>query len=758
MSEFSVVGKSVTRLGVRELVTGEAKYSIDAKLPGMLHGKILRSPHPHARILSVDTSKAEKVPGVKAVVTSRDVSGVPQTVYSPQIPPLADGIVRYVGEPVAAVAAVDEYTATEALDLIKVEYEELPAVFAPEEAMKPGAPKIHNAENNIGIRCGLTRGDSEKGFAEADFIAEGRFITPPQNHVCMEPANCMASFDASGRLTIHSQQTSIFWARSDVARVMNMQENQVRVIQSPTAGGHFGSGNSTPRRHFIASFLAKKTLRPVKIVNTREEEFISVYPMMPVVLEMKIGVKKDGTLIAKQTKVIGDSGAYFSVIALSMLSVAMMRHESLYRFNNVKTEAFLVFTNRVPTCSMRGFGNQTGHFALESLMDQLAEGIDMDPAEIRLKNAIKTGDTSIHGWVIRSGGLTECIQKSVKSADWKRKRTAGKSEGTKKRGIGMGSAIHVAGMKIADQSWGCGALVKINDDGTANLLLGEGDCGQGARTVLAQICAEELGIPYEHVWASLADTDFAPYCAGPLSSRTTATAGNAVKLAASDARRQLVEAAAKKLGVPADSLEIKDQKIYARNNPGLSVSYAEAAMSPDYRPIMGRGTFIPPQPGMDLKTWYGDCATACSFTNQIAEVEVDTETGVVKLLKYTGAYDLGRAINPIAAEGQAEGGVSFAMGYAMTENLEPVKGHVVGTQFTDYKVPTMLDMPEIKPILVETDDPACPFGAKGLGEIVGVPTAPAIANAIYNAVGVRIKELPITPEKVLRALQEKAKS
>ncbi len=322
----------------------------------------------------------------------------------------------------------------------------------------------------------------------------------------------------------------------------------------------------------------------------------------------------------------------------------------------------------------------------------------------------------------------------------------------------MGCAIHVSGMKVAGQSWGCGALVKINDDGTANLLTGEGDCGQGARTLLAQICAEELGVPFKDVWASLADTDFAPYCAGPLSSRTTATAGNAVRLAAADAKSQLLQSAAEKLEVKVEELEAKDRKIFVRSNPEKAVSYAEAAMGMNYRPIIGRGIFIPKQSGSDVRTWYGDCATSYSFTSQVAEVEVDTETGEVKLLTYTGAYDLGRAINPIAAEGQAEGGTAFAMGYAMTENLEPVKGQIVDTQFMDYKLPTTLDMPEIKPILVETDDPVCPFGAKGIGEIVGVPTAPAIANAIYNAVGVRIKELPITPEKVLHALQEKAKS
>jgi CO/xanthine dehydrogenase Mo-binding subunit len=394
---------------------------------------------------------------------------------------------------------------------------------------------------------------------------------------------------------------------------------------------------------------------------------------------------------------------------------------------------------------------------MESMLDQLADGIRMDPEEIRLKNAIKTGDTSVHGWVIRSGGLTECIKKSIDKSGWKEKRTGVKDpSGEKVKGIGMGSALHVTAMKFIGQSWGCGAIVKINDDGTANLITGEGDCGQGARTVLSQICAEELGIPFEDVWASPADTDIAPYTGGPVSSRTTATAGTAVKLAAADAKKQLFASAAEKLNVGEKELTAKGQQIFVHNDSEKSVSFAEAAMGPSFRPIIGKGRFIPTQAGVDFKTWYGDAATSYSFCNQIVEVEVNTKTGEVKVLTFTGAFDLGKAINPKAAEGQIEGGLAMGIGWAMTENLEPQKGKIVGNQLTDYKLPTTLEMPKIVSILIETEDPVCPFGAKGIGEIVLVPTAAAIANAIYDAVGIRMKELPITPEKLLKALKEKS--
>jgi len=434
-----------------------------------------------------------------------------------------------------------------------------------------------------------------------------------------------------------------------------------------------------------------------------------------------------------------------------------MRHESLYRFSNIKTEATLVYTNTTPPAAFRGFGNSQGHFALESMMDMLAEGIGMDPVGLRLKNATRTGDTTVHGWVIRSCGLSQCIEKSAESIDWRRKRASKQP----KRGLGMGCAIHVVSVKYAGLSptvdiTPSGAIVKVNDDGTVNLLSGEGECGQGATTVLSQICAEELGVHLEDVQMSAADTDTVPLCGGPISSRVTTTSGNAVKLAAADAKRQLFQVAAKKLGANIEDLEAKDRKVYVRGHPAVAMSIAEVASAASYRPILGRGIYIAKQEGSDLKTLYGDCATAYSFAAQVAEVEVDTQTGEVKVLSLTAAHDLGRAINPLSAEGQIEGGVAQGIGMALTEELVQANGEVINAQFSDYKILTTLDMPMIKPILVESNEPRGPFGAKGVGEIVMVPTAAAIANAIYDAVGVRINEFPITAEKVLKALRGKS--
>jgi len=757
--EFSVVGKRLIRPDALGKATGATIYTIDIKLPRMLIGKVLRSPHPHAKILSIDITKAERLPGVKAVVTVKDL---PKTQASPPSweSPLASDRVRYIGEAIAGVAAIDYDTAMEALDLIKVEYEELPAVFDVEEALRPDSPRIYQAESNISSGFNIVRGDVEQGFKEADVIVEDRFVTQRQVQCCMETDTCIASFDALGKLTIQSTFARLFDLRSHIAMVMDMPEHKVRIIQPQATGGHFGGrGSPVPQLYYVCSLLTKKSGLPVKIENTSEEEFTIGHPRMSAIIELKMGAKRDGTIIAKQTKVIIDQGAYLTPVAHALATVTAMRHENLYRFNNIKTEATLVFTNKTIPGPMRGFGNPEGHWALESVMDMLAEKLGMDPAEFRLKNAVRTGDVTAHGWEIRSGGLSECIEKATESVDWKRKR-ANKEPA---RGIGIGCGIHVAGLRIAGAPWfadasSCGAFIKVNYDGTVHLLSGEGEPGTGATTVLAQICAEELGVHFEDVTMAPADTDISPFCIGPVSSRVTTLSGNAIKEATADAKRQLFQVAAEKLQVDIEELESRDRKIFVKSKPEKAISIAEAASGSAYRPILGRGIFIPKQPGTDPETFYGDCAAAYSFAAQIAEVEVDTETGRVKVLNYVSACDLGKAINPTAAEGQIEGGTSLGIGYTLTEKYETVNGEVVNRRFSEYKIPTGLDLPPIKSILVETNEPRGPFGAKGVGEIVNVPTAPAIANAIYNAIGVRIKELPITPEKILRALEEKAKS
>ncbi|MFC2019321.1 xanthine dehydrogenase family protein molybdopterin-binding subunit [Chloroflexota bacterium] len=780
MTEFSVVGHNVPKLDTPGKVTGSARYTTDIKLPGMLVGKVLRSPYPHAKILSIDTSAAEGLPGVKAVVTAKDIAGTvmfppkwqpPLTggevqrlavmLFPPDWqPPLVGDRVRCVGDAVAAVAAIDGDVALEALELIKVDYEPLPAVFDAFEALKPDAPQIHQAEHNKASAYEVVRGDVDAGFEAADFIAEGRFETPPQYHCCPEPNTCIASFDASGRLTIRSCSVNIFGTRHALARFMGLPENRVRVLHSEAVGGHFGNRAEPSPEYFISALLAWKAGMPVKIENTREEEFATTKARIPTAINVRMGVKRDGTITAKETRITGNCGAYYHPITDAVLNTTALRHESLYRFSNVKTEVTLVYTNRYPSGAFRGFGNPEGHFALESMMDMLAEGIGMDPAEFRLKNVVRSGDITVHGWEIRSCGISECIKKATESANWKRKR-ANKQYG---RGVGMSCAIHVSGRRVAGTPFSgdisnCGAFVKINDDGTVHLLTGAGDGGQGSLTVLAQICAEELGVHLEDIWIPTQDTDFVPYSAPPVSSRTTTLEGNAVRQAAADAKYQLFEIAAKELAVHIQDLESGDRKVYVRDNPKVALSVAELASHAAHRPILGKGTYTPQQPGSDPETWYGDCATAYNFIAYVAEVAVDTETGKVKVLNLTAAGDLGKAINPQSAEGQIDGGIAQGLGYALSEEtVIGDNGKMLNTRYADYRLPTTSTMPVVNSILVETDEPAGPFGAKGIGEVTMVAVAPAIANAIYDAVCVRIKELPITPERLLRALKEKGES
>lgn len=753
---LSVVGHSVPRQRVEELVTGQSRFASDLVLPGMLYGAILRSPHPHARLVAIHTEQARSLPGVADVVTAEDVPQWAELFKGKTQSPLALDRVRYVGDPVAAVAATSEKAARRALKAIQVDYEMLPAVFDIEEAIKAGAPTVHETvKGNIERHYEAERGSVTKGFAEAEFVVEGRFEAPAQNQVCMETKCCLASFDASEHLTVYSTISHIFWLRRDLARAFGLPESKVRCVQQLTVGGHFGSGIQSLPIYYLASLLSKRTRRPVRVTHTREEDFVDVRPQMPTVIYMKLGAKKNGLFTAKETRVLGDAGAYFAPVIASILSVVMIRHENLYRFENIKTEGDLVFTNRVPTGEFRGFGNPQGHFAMESLIDRLAEKIGMDPAEMRLKNAIRSGDISVHGWDMKSSGLTECIEKAMALSNWKEKR-AHKVAG---RGLGMASAIHVAAMKTAGSpvTMAAGAIVKVNDDGSATVITGDGDTGQGASTVLSQICAEALGVEFNAVAIAAADTDVCPHSSGPMSSRTTISSGNAVKSAATDARRQILEAAAHKLQLPAAELEIRKGAVVAASKPDISESIASIASDPAYKPIIGRATFIPSQPGSDPVTWYGDCAVAYSFGTDVAEVEVDPETGVVKVLSFVSARDLGKAINPQSSEGQIEGGVLMGLGYALHENLEPEKGKVIRNQLVEYTLATALDTPDIKPILVESNEPRGPFGAKGIGEIVSVPVPAAVANAVYDAVGVRLDGLPITAEKVLEALERKSR-
>jgi 4-hydroxybenzoyl-CoA reductase alpha subunit len=751
--ELSFVGKRLAKLDAPGKVTGQVVYGHDMTLPRMLCGKILRSEHAHARILNIDTSRAKSLPGVKAVITAEDIPDL-RIGWARDHPVLKAGKVCSVRDEVAAVAAVDEDTALEALDLIRVEYEELPGVFDPEEAMKPGAPIIHaEAPNNIQekMRQSYYHGDVFQGFAESDVVIEDRFELPFVTHCCMGTSFCLSSFSPSGDLTIWSSTQMPFMYQRDMGMALGIPANKIRIIKAAIGGG-FGSKLDMYPFEPISVLLAQRTGRPVKITFTREEEFVSSPTRQPVICDIKSGAKKDGALTARDVRMVLDNGAYSSWGSTTPL-VMMQTISSLYRVPNVKYDVVVAYTNNPYSGAMRGYGNPQATFVVESHVDMLAHELGMDPMELRLKNANQTGDVTGQGVIVTTCGLTECIQRSAESVSWKEKRAKGGD-----RGVGMASMIHVGGGARIYPSDGCGATVKVDDFGKVTLVTGSTDMGQGSETVMAQIVAEELGVPVDNVTVIDTDTDITPWDVGAHASRTTFVAGNAARLAAADAKRQILDAAAQNLSEKAEDLEMKEGRVFRKSEPEEWIPFEKMVRGKHFRPdgdvILARGWYEPPTERQD-KEFRGNISATYGFATQAVEVEVDTETGEVRVLKIAAAHDVGRAINPMAVEGQIEGGVSMGLGYGLYEELVVQEGKVLNPNFADYSLPTVLDMPEIETIIVETDDPAGPFGAKGMAEPACIPTAPAIANAVYDAVGVRIRDLPITPEKVLRALREK---
>jgi 4-hydroxybenzoyl-CoA reductase alpha subunit len=750
--DFSFVGKPTAKLDAPAKVTGQAVYGHDMRLPRMLYGAILRSEHAHARILNVDTSRAKAVSGVKAVLTAEDIPEI-KIGWARDHPILKSGKVRSVRDEVAAVAAVDEETAREALELIRVEYEELPGVFDPEEAMRPEAPLLHaDAPNNIQekMRQSYYHGDVQKGFEQSDVVIEDRFTLPFVTHCCMGTCFCMANFSPSGDLTVWSSTQMPFLYQRDLSMALGIPANKIRVIKT-TIGGAFGSKLDMYPFEPICVLLAKETGCPVRIAFSREEEFVASPTRQPVICDVKSGAKKDGTLTARQVSMILDNGAYSSWGATTPL-VMMQTISSLYRVPNVKYDVVVAYTNNPYSGAMRGYGNPQATFVVESHIDMLAHELGMDPMEFRLMNANQPGDVTGQGVKITTCGLTECIEKAAESVSWKQKRGKVGS-----RGVGMASMIHVGGGARIYPSDGCGSTVKVDDFGKVTLISGSTDMGQGADTVMAQIVAEELGVPVQNVTVINTDTDITPWDVGAHASRTTFVAGNAARLAAADAKRQILEAAAQGMGEKVEDLDMKEGKVFRKGEPEEWIPFEKMVRGKHFQldgdVILARGWYEPPTERQD-KEFRGNISATYGFAAQAVEVEVDTETGEVKVLKIAAAHDVGRAINPMAVEGQIHGGISMGLGYGLYEELTVKEGRVLNPNFADYSLPTVLDMPEIESIIIETDDPAGPFGAKGMAEPACIPTAPAIVNAIYDAVGVRIRDLPVTPEKVLEALKE----
>jgi 4-hydroxybenzoyl-CoA reductase subunit alpha len=752
MRKYSVIGQRVHRVDGPEKVTGNAEYTFDMVLPNMLYGRILRSPYPHAKILSMDTSRAEKLIGVKAVVTGKDTLGRKLGIWR-RFPELCDEEVlcrekvRYIGDPVAALAAMDEDTAEEALDLIDVEYEPLPAVFDPLEAIKEEAPQIHEGvELNINVTRHIEWGDVDEAFKRCDHIREDHFKCSSQSHVCMEPHGALASFDYHGKLTVWTSTQSSYYIQALLADMLGLREGDIRVIKAHTGGG-FGSKFELDSAQFCASVLSMKLCRPVKIILSREEEFTATRRRTPMHYYLRIGAKKDGTLLAKDVRVITEGGAYTGMGATALYLTGFFSSFP-YKYPNYRYDGYRVYTNTEPTSAMRGFGAPQSTFVGESQLDMLAEDLGIDPIEIRRINGM-TPDYEVPGQAyIQSCGLAQCL-------DSIEEHIKGRGKLPPNRGIGIAAYGFMSGgiFNWFDTPYAfSAAMVRIGIDGKVDLFTGACDIGQGSDTTLSMICAEELGVRLEDVRIHAADTGVCPADLGAWGSRETLMNGNAVKMAAADAKRQLLEFAGAKLGANiVYDLDIKDRWIHLVDRPERGVSYfdivKETIRGRDGEVIIGRGHYTPHRKGM--------VSPAYSFGVQAAEVEVDPETGKYRLINVTTAHESGTVINPVGIEGQLEGAIAMSSGYGFCEDQPMDEGKILNPSIADYKLIRSLDMPDTKILPIDTYEPEGPFGAKEAGEGLTNPTAGAIGNAVYKAVGVRITDLPITPEKVFRALKER---
>ncbi len=755
VEELTIVGRSVAMKGSGEKVTGTAEYTVDMKLPGMLYGKILRSPHAHANIRGIDTSRAEALPGVRAVITHEEAKILYTVSHGSAREYGIDDRVRYYGDKVAAVAAVSEEVAEEALTLIDVDYEVLSAVFDMEEAMRADAPVVHperdDVDGNILEHSVQEWGDVERGFAEADHVFENRFTTQRVCHSALEPHAMVASWDGDGNLTMWSSEQTAFMIRDSLAEAFQMPRSKIRFIVPPYVGGGFG-GKYESAEKIVVALLARKAGRPVMLRLSREEVFHTTRTRSPCIFETKTGVKEDGTLVAREVRAIVDVGAYaWGAIMASRASSYMTL---LYRCPNIKYVGYGVYTNTPPSGAMRGFTSTPIHYAMESEFEEIAYALGMDPVEFRLKNALNVGDIiPINGKPVTSSGLREAVLKGREAIGWERRqRVPGSEGGVKRRGIGMACYSHYAPMlKSTERSVG-NAVLKINVDGSLHLLLGVPDIGQGLRTIMAQIAAEALGGRLDEISVTLADTSVTPWGTTTAASRSTQETGGAVEMAAGRMKGRLLELASEIMDIPVDRLDAKDGVVFARGVPEQGLTFKDILNHPD---VFHSGENV-----IVTKATYNVPTFIPPYGTAYADVEVDTETGQVRVLKMVAASDVGRAINPQSVEGQLEGGMQMGIGYALTEvlRLHPETGAPLNNSFMDYKVLRADDMPEMEVIIVEPVDPNSVYGAKGIGEMAVIPMAPAVRNAIYNATGARVHDLPITPEVLLKALRERGKS
>jgi CO/xanthine dehydrogenase Mo-binding subunit len=751
--EYSVIGKPTPRVDAEAKVIGQARYAADYSLPGMLWCKLLRSPYPHARILNIDTRRAERLPGVKAVVTGKDFGGWTWGWMSAtrDEPPLAVDKVRYMAEAVAGVAAIDKDVVEEACELIEVDYEELPGVFEAEEAMKEGAPKVHDGvQHNISVEYHWNFGDVEKAFAESYVVREDKFRTSRATHGYLEPPAVLAYYDPAGSITVWAAKQSPYFLYRHLAACFKL----------PLSRG--GKKNDSLAGDFCAVLLSKLTGKPVKYVETMEEELVTSRRRHSMIVYSKMGVSREGMLKAIHHRVIADGGGYTAIGPLTMY-LAGFATTLPYKLPNFKYDGYRVFTNNPIGAAMRGHGITHTRFAAEIQMEMIAEELGIDPVEIRLRNAIDnprpgTIYETVNKVALKTCGIKECLQKIAEDPIWRDRDKMPRKEGSVSWGVGLSSTSYLGGARqLGHQS--CGAVVRICEDGTVNLVTGATDCGQGSDTVLCMIAAEELGVRLEDIDLKRVDTAYTPVDPGSYGSRVTILAGQATQKAAREAKRQLLEAAAKTWQVKPEEVEIREGKVFVIVDPEKSMPFSRLARIACYSGtgavILGTGYSSYGLEPLDLTTGIGNGGTSYSFTAQAARVGVDTETGKIAVTDFTIASDCGRLLSPITAEGQIEGGSVQGLGQTLYEDFVMDKGRTLNPTFLDYKMPLSTDVPNIRLIDIITDDPDGPFGAKEASEGSIVSAPPAVVSAIHDATGIWFKELPITPEKVVRALREK---
>jgi 4-hydroxybenzoyl-CoA reductase subunit alpha len=814
-NNFSIIGKRMAMVDAPGKTTGTGKYTDDLSLPGMLIGKILHSPYPHARIKRIDTSRAEKLDGVIAVATGKDAPntyGILPVGHDEHA--LAVDKVRYVGDNVACVAAVDEATAEKALELIDVEYEVLPAYFDPEEAMKAETDLIHdNKPHNVEKDYHHVFGDPEKGFAEAHHVAEARFIANEVTHAAMEPHSTLAAFEIDsqtgkpGRLTVWSSTQVPYYLQHKLSLVLEMPMSQIRVIK-PLVGGGFGGKSEVIPLEIIAAVAARKAKAPVKITYTREEVFWAHRGRPRTIIDLKTGVKDDGRITAVKARVVQDGGAYCSYGVVTILySGALLG--ALYDIPDIHYDGYRVLTNKPACGAMRGHGTVNVRFAFESQLDELAAKVGIDPAEIRGRNLLQPPCVTINGLRVQSYGLPECIERVVERSGWKQR----KGKLPRGRGLGIACSHYVSGAAnsiIRSDMPHSTVNIKIDRDGGVVVYTGAAEIGQGSDTMTAQIAAETLGCALSRVKVVAADTDLTPIDIGSYSSRVTFMAGNATLRAAEEVKKQIASAAAHKMNCAPEDLIFRDDIVSKRDNVGAGVPPAQApgederGRSSLHRPageasvsdrvegqilrgslqqkrneegpkdfvtfeeavvaaidfhgaLTGTGSYAPPAEarGGKYKGAGVGPSPAYSYSAQVAEVTVDEDTGEVTVHKVWAAHDCGRALNPVSVEGQIIGSVWMGMGQALTEEMVWKDGLLMNPGLLEYRSPSSVESPEVEPIIVESIDPEGPFGAKECSEGSLAATIPAIANAIYDAVGIRLREAPFTPERVLAALRAK---